>query len=107
MATYRRSGKDPAIEITSDKKEEKTRTSAQGPIHDDTLCFVDKGVSYQWGEIYQMFQHEFYPLLDDDQDLGVYQIIRHLRLHKVVSHATIFPCVEVVSLIIYQANVDN
>jgi len=99
---------EPVIEVTLHKEEKEARTSALGPIHNDTLCTVDKGVSSHWGEIYKMFQHESYlELPKGDPNLGVYHMIKVSILHKIVSHVAIFPCVEVVSWIIHEEDVDK
>jgi hypothetical protein len=73
IATYRRSGKEPIIEVNSDKEEEEARVSTSDPIQFETICNVDTSVAYQWRGIYHMFQQDFYlDILEDKKYLGVY-----------------------------------
>jgi hypothetical protein len=48
-----------------------------------------------------MFQNESYPQLPKgDEDLGIYQTIKHSKIHKIATHTIVFPCVEAGSWII-------
>lgn len=102
--------------ISSLDKEEmeelEKEVNALGLVYWDTLCSIDMGTSYKRGELYQMFKEGTYlelPLLLEEVnlDFGVYQQIKKLGLHKVIARFVVFPCVEVISWLISQANIQT
>lgn len=59
-----------------------------------------------------MFHEETYPEIpllpgETNPDEGVYQLIKHSKLHKVAAHPAVFPFAETISWIISRTDIDN
>jgi hypothetical protein len=55
-----------------------------------------------------MFNNQIFPQLpEQDPDLDIYKAIKKSKLHKVATHAVVFPCAEAISWIVKHANLDK
>jgi hypothetical protein len=80
-----------------------------GVVYDDTTRLLEKGgTSLKWGEFFQMFKKKNFPVEVEDQDeLKIFKNIWRSGLHRVVAHATIFPCADTISWILKHIDLDN
>lgn len=106
--------KKPIIELSPDREEVELEMDIgiPGPSCGNMKCCMELGIVFKWGDLYQMFWEERYPKIplplgESNSDEGVYQSIKHSQLHKVVSHSTMFSCVETIACLISWANIDH
>jgi hypothetical protein len=70
-------------------------------MYDDKTRFIKKGTSFKWGKFFQIFKNQSFPLNEEDGlELKISKIIRKSKLHRVETHATVFPCADEISWIV-------
>jgi hypothetical protein len=89
--------KSPTTKASTSEIHWEEEENTPGSIYDETMGFIEKGNSIKWDEFFQMFKTSF-PIEEKDEDkFKVFRNIRKSRLHRVETHTTIFPCVDVIS----------
>lgn len=75
------------------------------PIYGDTTYNINKNMRLSWYNIYEEFVKLNIP--ETQEDFPMYLNIKRYKLHKIVSHPPIFPCVETTNWIIQSTNIDS
>ena len=93
--------KNPMTEASASWIHQEVEPDTLRPIYDDTIGFIEKVNSLKWGEVFQMFKNQSFPLEEKyEYELNIFRNIKKLRLHRVASHTSVFPCVDTISWLV-------
>ena len=101
--------KTPIIEASGSRRRQDEEHDSLGEVYDDTTRLLEKGgESLKWGEVFQMFKRQTFPVEADDQDeLQIFNNIWRLQLHRVETHVAVLSYENAIVWILKHVDLEN